>query len=52
MVSKFKSKLNSKFMPKESKTIKITKGSRNRRGLAQVKAIFSAYKQARNIDVL
>ena len=30
----------------------ITKGSKNRRGLTQVKAIFSAYKQTRNIDVL
>ena len=52
MVLKFKSKFNSKFMLKGSKTIKITKGNKNRRGLTQVKAIFFAYKQTRNIDTL
>ena len=52
MVLKFKSKFNSKFMLKGSKTIKITKGNKNRRGLTQVKAIFFAYKQTRNIDIL
>ena len=44
-------KLNLKFMLKGSKTIKIIK-SKNRRGLTQVKAIFFAYKQTRNIDIL
>ena len=54
MVLKFKSKFNSKFMLKGSKTIKITKGNKNRRGLTQVKAIWTiiAYKQTRNIDIL
>ena len=52
MVLKFKSKSNSKFMLKESKTIKIMKRSKNRRRLAQVKTISSAYKQTRNIDIL
>ena len=49
---KFKSKLNSNFMLKGSKTIKITKRSKKRKGLARVKAIFFAYKQTRNIDIL
>ena len=48
---KFKSKLNSKFMVKRSRTIKIMKRSKNRRGSTQVKAIFFAYKQTRNIDI-
>ena len=39
MVSKFKPKLNSKFILNGSKTIKIMKGSKNRGGLTQVKAI-------------
>ena len=52
MVLKFKSKSNSKFMLKGSKTIKIMKRSKNRRGLTQVKTISSAYKQTRNIDIL
>ena len=39
MVLKFKPKLYSKFMLKGSKAIKIIKGSKNRRGLTQVKAI-------------
>ena len=51
-VLKFKLKLNSKFMLKRSKTIKITKRSKNRRGLTQVKAVFFAYKKTRNIDIL
>ena len=51
MVLKFKSKFNSKFMLKGSKTIKITKGSKNRRGLTQVKAIFFVSKQTRNTDI-
>ena len=49
---KFKSKLNSKFVLKGSKTIKIMKMSKNSRELTQVKAIFFAYKQTRNIDIL
>ena len=51
MVSKFKPKLNLKFMLKESKTIKIMKGIR---GLTQGKAtqFFLAHKQTRNIYVL
>ena len=36
-------------MLKGSKTIKIMKRSKNRRGLKQVKATFFAYKQTRNI---
>ena len=52
MVLKFKSKLNSKFMLEGVKTIKIMKRSKNRRGLKQVKVIFFAYKQTRNIDIL
>ena len=39
VVLKFKPKLNLKFMLKRSTTIKIMKGSKNRRGLTQVKAI-------------
>ena len=39
MVLKFKLKLNLKFMLKGSKIIKIVKGSKNRRGLTQIKAI-------------
>ena len=42
MLLKFKSKLNSKFMLKGSKIIKIMKRNKNRRGLTQVKAIFFA----------
>ena len=42
MVIKLKPKLNLKFMLKEIKTIKIMKGSKIRRGLTQVKAIFFA----------
>ena len=52
MVFKLKSKLNSKFILKGSKTIKIMKMSKNRRGLTQVKVIIFAYKKARNIDIL
>ena len=52
MVLKFKSKSNSKFMLKGSKTIKIMKRSKNRTGLTQVKTISSPYKQTRNIDIL
>ena len=54
-VLKFKSKLNSKFLLKGSKTIKIIKASKNRGGLTQVKAIcfiLFAYKETRNIDTL
>ena len=40
MVLKFKPKLNLKIMLRESKTIKIMKVSKNRRGLTQVKAVF------------
>ena len=39
-------------MLKDSKTIKIMKGSKNRRELTQVKAMFFAYKETRNIDIL
>ena len=39
MVLKSKPKLNFKIMLKESKTIIIIKGSKNRRGLTQEKAI-------------
>ena len=44
MVLKFKPKWNLKFMLKGSKTIKIMKGSKNRRGLTQVKAILFCIK--------
>ena len=49
MVLKFKQTLNLKFMLKGSKTIKIMKGSKNRRGLTQAKSIevFFAYKQTK-----
>ena len=40
MLLKFKPKLNLKIMLKGSKTIKTIKGSKNRMGLTQVKAIF------------
>ena len=39
-------------MLKECKTIKIMKGSKNGNGLTEVKGIFFAYKQTRNIDIL
>ena len=52
MVLKFKPKLNSKFMLKGSKTIKIMKSSKSNRGLTQVEAIFFANKQAINNKVL
>ena len=45
MLLKFKSNLNSKFMLKGSKTIKIMKKSKSRRGLTQIKVIFFAYKK-------
>ena len=52
-VLKFKSKLNSKFMLKGSKAIKLMKNkTKNGRGLTQVKAVFFAYTQTRNIDIL
>ena len=44
-VLKFKSKLNSKFILKRGKTIKIMKRSKNRRGITQVKTLFFTYKQ-------
>ena len=37
---------------KGSKTIKIKKQSKSKRKLTQIKAIFFAYKQTRNIDIL
>ena len=40
MVLKFKPKLNLKIMLKGGETIKTMKGSKNRMGLTQVKAIF------------
>ena len=40
MVLKFKPKLNLKIMLKGGKTTKTMKGSENRMGLTQVKAIF------------
>ena len=40
MVLKFKPKSNLKIRLKESKTTKITKGSKNCRGLTQVKDMF------------
>ena len=39
MVLEFKPKINSKYMLKGSKTVKIMKVSKNRRGLTQVQAI-------------
>ena len=52
MVLKFKPKLNSKFMLKGSKTIKIMKRSKSNTGLTQVEAIFFANKQTINIELL
>ena len=57
MLWKSKKKLNLRFIMKESKTIKIMKGSKNRRELTQVKTIyiyifFFAYKQTNKIDIL
>ena len=40
MVLKFKAKVNLKIILKESKTTKIIKGSKNGRGLTQVKDMF------------
>ena len=40
MLLKLKPKINLKIMQKGSKIIKIMKGSKNRRGLTQVKNIF------------
>ena len=40
MVLKFKPKSNFKIILKESKTTKIIKGSKNRRGLTQVEDMF------------
>ena len=40
MVLKFKPKSNLKIIVKGSKTTKIIKGSKNRRGLTQVKDMF------------
>ena len=48
MVLKAKPKLNLKFMLKGSKT-KIMKGSKNKRGLTQVKAIFFEYKRTKEL---
>ena len=39
-------------MLKGSKTIKIMKMSKKKKGLTQVKTIFLAYKQTRNTDIL
>ena len=52
MVLKFKPKSDLKFILKRSKTVKIMKGCKNRRGLTQVKVMFFAYKETRNIDIL
>ena len=52
MLLNIKPKLYLKFILKGSKTIKIMKGSNNRMGLTQIKAIFSVYKQTWNIDIL
>ena len=40
MVLKFKAKVNLKIILKESKATKIIKGSKNRKGLTQVKDMF------------
>ena len=54
MVLKFKQTLNLKFMLKGNKTIKIMKGSKNRRGLKQAKSIevFLHINKQKNIDLL
>ena len=52
IVIKFKPKLNLKFMLKGSETIKTMKGSKNRMRLTQVKAIYFAYNQTINFDIL
>ena len=45
----FKSKLNSKFILKRGKTIKIMKRNKSRRGITKVKTLFFAYKQKLSI---
>ena len=52
MVLKFKPKSNLKIIPKGSKTTKIIKGSKNRRGLTQVKDMLLQQKQTINFDIL
>ena len=53
MALKFKPKLNSKVILSGSETINLMKGSKNRRGLTQIKTIyFFVYKQSINIDIL
>ena len=51
MVLKLKLKLNSKFILKGSKTIKITKGSKNIGGLTQVKAICFLHIKKQEISI-
>ena len=51
MVLKLTPKLNLKIMLKGIKTIKIMKGSKNKSGLTQVKAIF-LHINTRNFDIL
>ena len=51
MALKFKPKLNSKFMLMTGKTIKIRKGSKNREGSTQIKAMFFTYKETKIIDI-
>ena len=51
MVLKFEPKLNSKFMLKRSKTIKIMKGSKNRGGLTQVKVICILHTKKQEISI-
>ena len=52
IVLKFKPKLNSKFMLKRSKTIKIMNRSKNRGGINTSKSYVFAYNETRNIDIL
>ena len=51
MVLKFKPKLNWKFMIKGSKTTKVMKGSKNRGGLTQVKAIYFLHIKKPEISI-
>ena len=51
MVLKLKPKLNLKIMLKDSKTMKIMKGSKNRSIINTSKSFIFAYKQARNFDI-
>ena len=51
MVLKFKPKLDSTFMLKGSKTIRIMKGNKSRGGLTQVKPIYFLHIKKQEISI-